>query len=121
MLGAYDRFDALAAMGAHDYFVPPLRWLALNIGLPLACVQTGADLFHFAPADAAVACAPRPILFIHGLRDRAIPFELGQRLYDSALAPKSHLWINGNDADAANDLDIAATAHQFVETAVPML
>jgi pimeloyl-ACP methyl ester carboxylesterase len=120
ILDGYDRFDELAAGAVNDYFAPPLRWLTLHVGLPLACVQTGADLCNFAPEDAANAFAPRPILFIHGVRDRPIPFDRGQKLFDDASAPKSYLWLDAED-DAVNDQDTASAARRFIETAVPML
>lgn len=34
-----------------------------------------------------------PVLIIHGMRDRIIPFRHGARLYDAAPGPKQHLWV----------------------------
>ena len=38
-----------------------------------------------------------PTLFLHGTRDRVIPFELGQKLFDSANEPKEFYAIEGAD------------------------
>lgn len=43
-----------------------------------------------------------PILFIHGTKDRVIPFWHGKKLYESYQGPKEHYWI----ADTGhNDID----------------
>ena len=36
-----------------------------------------------------------PLLVIHGRLDRIIPFRHGERLYERALSPKQHLWLDG--------------------------
>ena len=88
VFGCYDRFDDLAASAAQMYHQPVLQWLVVQIGIPLACIQTGADLYDFSPADAAARVAPRPILFVHGRRDMLIDFDRGRSLYEAASAPK---------------------------------
>ena len=82
--------DAIAAYACYDdlwdmtrnvsetYFAPPLDWLLLHIGLPIAAGQSGADLLHYSPARDAAALWPRPILLIHGERDEIIDFSRGQ-------------------------------------------
>jgi alpha-beta hydrolase superfamily lysophospholipase len=116
VFGCYDRFDKLAA-GASA-----LQWVIGPISLPLACVQTGADLWDFSPARAAADIAPRPILFVHGLRDPVITFERGQELYEAASAPKSHIWLDDlTDEQAVDDPEIIARARHFLDTAIPML
>ncbi len=37
----------------------------------------------------------RPVLFIHGTRDRMVPFALGKRLFDAANAPKRFFAVEG--------------------------
>ncbi|HEY1922652.1 MAG TPA: alpha/beta fold hydrolase, partial [Tepidisphaeraceae bacterium] len=60
VFGCYDRFDSLAYSAAQIDRQPSLQRMVVRIGLALACVQTGADLFDFSPADAAIKIAPRP-------------------------------------------------------------
>jgi fermentation-respiration switch protein FrsA (DUF1100 family) len=119
VFGCYDRFDKLAA----DASLPPfMEWLIGPVGLPLACVQTGADLWDFSPARAVAEIAPRPILFVHGLNDPVIDFERGQALYDAAVGPRSHIWLDDlTDEQAVNDPSIVNQARHFLDTAVPML
>ena len=113
------RFDKLVA---DTSFPPFLEWLIEPVGVPLACVQTGADLWDFSPARAAADIAPRPILFVHGTHDPVITFERGQALYDAANAPRSHIWFDDlTDEQAVNDPAIASEARHFLDTAVPML
>ncbi|HEX4053031.1 MAG TPA: alpha/beta fold hydrolase [Tepidisphaeraceae bacterium] len=122
VFGCYDRFDHLAASAAQIYREPLLQWLVVRIGLPLACVQTGADLYDFSPATAAAKIAPRPILFIHSRRDPVIDFDLGRSLFESASAPKSFLWLDDmTDDQAINDPNVASRTLRFLDTAVPML
>lgn len=47
----------------------------------------------------------RPVLVIHGTRDRIIPFRHGLRLYQAAAGPKQRLWVEG-----AGHNDLAAVA-----------
>jgi uncharacterized protein len=122
VFGCYDRFDDLAASAAQMYHQPVLQWLVVQIGIPLACIQTGADLYDFSPADAAARVAPRPILFVHGRRDMLIDFDRGRSLYEAASAPKSFLWLDQMTNDqAVDDPDVADRTIQFLDTAVPML
>jgi uncharacterized protein len=119
VFGCYDTFDKLVA---DTSFPPFLEWLIEPIGIPLACVQTGADLWDFSPAHAAADIAPRPILFVHGTHDPVITFDRGQALYDAASAPRSHIWFDDlTDEQAVNDPAIASEARHFLDTAVPML
>ncbi|MGD0768519.1 MAG: alpha/beta hydrolase [Tepidisphaeraceae bacterium] len=129
VFGCYDRFDKFAADAARVSFPPPLQWLIVPVAVPLACVQTGADLRDFSPANAAAAVSPRPILFIAGegkpfagQRDSVITFDRGQSLFDAANAPKSHLWIEDlTDDQATGDPRVVNRALRFLNTAVPML
>jgi pimeloyl-ACP methyl ester carboxylesterase len=122
VFGCYDRFTDLAASAAAISFPPPLQWLIVPVALPLGCVQTGADLWHFAPADLVCDVAPRPILFIHGRRDPVIAFERGVSLYDAASVPKAHIWLDDStDDEAINDPSVVNRVRHFLNTAVPML
>lgn len=53
------------------------------LGFPLACVS---------PEDAIAYLAPRPVLIIHGTRDRMVNVSDAHALYRSAGAPKA-LWL----------------------------
>jgi fermentation-respiration switch protein FrsA (DUF1100 family) len=122
VFGCYDRFPALAASAATISFPPPLQWLIVPVALPLACVQTGADLWHFAPADLVTNIAPRPILFIHARKDPVITFDRGVALYEAASIPKSHIWLDDTtDDEAINDPSTITRVIHFMNTAVPML
>ncbi len=62
------------------------------------CTSTGGDYKRIGQ----VHC---PVLIMHGLADRVIPFWHGQKLYDLANQPKDHFWVTGADH---NDLDFVA-------------
>jgi hypothetical protein len=49
----------------------------------------------------AVYC---PVLFIHGTRDRTIPFQHGQALFDRANQPKTFLTVDGADHNDVEQL-----------------
>jgi fermentation-respiration switch protein FrsA (DUF1100 family) len=121
VFGGFNTFDSLATSAAYDYFLPPLRWLTLELGVPMASLQTGADLRQFSPASAAEDVSPRPILFISGHRDKFVPFRLGQQLFDAAHAPKSFIVLDNNSEEEVNDANMARAVRQFLDTAVPMI
>ena len=50
----------------------------------------------------------KPLLIIHGTADEFIPVQHGRKLYESANAPKSFLWVEG-----AGHFDIADKAGQL--------
>ena len=61
---------------------------------------------------------PRPILVIHGKRDRIIDFHHGQNLLDSALQPKYHYWVNEGDHNAVvADPVVSQAVRLFFDTA----
>jgi alpha-beta hydrolase superfamily lysophospholipase len=121
LYGGYDRFENLATAAATDYFVPGLRWLVPRVGVTLASVQTGVNLRAFSPADAALAFAPRPILFIDSRTDWMVRAGLSQNLYDAASAPKTILSANASQMDTLRDPGFAAAAAYFLATAAPMI
>jgi fermentation-respiration switch protein FrsA (DUF1100 family) len=93
----------LAQSVTRNYFVKPLGWLLMHVGLPLASAQTGADLTDFSPADRAADLWPRPLLLIHGGRDPIIPIHHGWALYNRAVQPKYQLFLdNGEHNDVLN-------------------
>ena len=116
--GTYDDLGSLVAGLANRYFVPPLDWLAVRAGLPIASAHAGRPLGRFKPADEAKALWPRPILVIHGKGDRIISFEHGQGLLDGALQPKYHYWIDGGDHnDVVSDPVVAKAVTLFFDNA----
>jgi hypothetical protein len=122
VFGCYDRFDNLADSAAEIDRQPSIQRVIVHIGLAIACVQTGADLFDFSPADSAAEIAPRPILFIDGERDPIIDYERTRSLFESAHAPKSFLTFKDMTNDqAVSDPGVVLRALRFLDTAVPML
>ncbi len=120
--GAYDSLGGLTESIARDYFPRPLQWLTLRIALPLASLHAGLDLADFSPARESQQLWPRPILVIHGHNDLIIDFGHGQKLYDAALQPKLHLWIDRADHNSiVADPDIARSVRQFFDTAQSIL
>jgi fermentation-respiration switch protein FrsA (DUF1100 family) len=116
--GTYDDLGSLVGGLADHYFVPPLDWLALHAGLPIASAHVGRRLDHFAPAEEVQALWPRPILVVHGKGDRIIPFDCGQRLLDNALQPKYHYWVdNGDHNDVVSDPVISRAVVLFFDNA----
>ena len=93
----YDDMGSLVGGLADRYFIPPLDWLAVKAGLPIASAHAGRPLARFAPAAEVEKFWPRPILVIHGKGDRIIDFDHGQELYRRALQPKYRYWLHGAD------------------------
>ena len=67
-------------------------------------IITHIPLFPFDkfPNINKIGAVRSPVLFIHGTRDRTIPFQHGQALFDRANQPKTFLTIDGADH---NDVD----------------
>jgi alpha-beta hydrolase superfamily lysophospholipase len=100
VIGTYDNLGSLVNSMAGYYFVPPLGWLAVHAGLPVASAHVGRPLGSFSPAREVQGLWPRPILVVHGKRDRIIDFRHGEALLDAALQPKYHFWVNDADHNA---------------------
>ena len=116
--GTYDDLGALVGNLADRYFVPPLDWLAVHAGLPIASAHVGRRLDRFAPAAEAKGLWPRPILIIHGMDDRIIRFEHGQNLLGGALQPKYHYWVEGGDHnDVVADPTVSKAVVLFFDNA----
>ena len=98
--GTFDDLGSLVKSVSAYYFVPPLGWLAQNAGVPVASAHVGRRLESFSPAREVQGLWPRPILVIHGKRDRVIDFRHGQNLLDSAMQPKFHYWVSDSDHNA---------------------
>jgi len=98
--GTYDNLGSLVQSMCDTYFVPPMGWMAIHLGLPIADAHVGRRLGQFSPADEVKALWPRPIFVIHGRRDRVIDFRHGQNLLDSAMQPKYHYWVDESDHNA---------------------
>ncbi|MBD2038084.1 alpha/beta hydrolase [Leptolyngbya sp. FACHB-321] len=62
-------------------------------------VLTHVPLFPFDkfPNINKIGAVPCPMLFIHGTRDRTIPLQHGQALFDRANQPKTFLIVDGAD------------------------
>ncbi|MFC1994693.1 alpha/beta hydrolase [Chloroflexota bacterium] len=53
----------------------------------------GIDFARVRPIDAVSRITPRPILFIHGQADEAVPVEHSLRLFQAAANPRSEVWV----------------------------
>ena len=119
--GAYDSLPGLARTVASERFLPPLRWIADRVALPIASAHVGADLVHFAPADYVKQLWPRPILVIHGAVDQVVPFQHGQRLFDAAFEPRRSVWLQLDDhLHALEDKSAASEVREFFDDARPV-
>jgi fermentation-respiration switch protein FrsA (DUF1100 family) len=120
--GTYDDLGSLVESMADQYFVPPLDWLARNAGMPLASAHAGRRLGRFSPAKEVKELWPRPILIIHGRRDRIIDFTHGEKLLDAAMQPKYHYWVPDSDHNGVvADPVVSKAALLFFENARSIL
>ena len=78
------RFFRRLAGPAWPFVFAAARWFEERL--------TGTAIETISPVDAIAAIAPRPVLIIHGTRDRVIDVDDARRLYQAAGAPKS-LWL----------------------------
>lgn len=114
----YDRLDALAHDVGKNFFAPPLDWLLLNIGVPMASAHVGTSLRAYAPADDIRHIWPRPVMILHGERDDVIDFARGESLLDAASQPKYHIWfIEGGHNDIITDDAAARIVVEFFRRA----
>jgi len=76
---------------------PPVRAVALAAGGDLPTNTPFSTLIRAVadPARAARELAGRPLLMIHGRRDRTVTPEQAKRLYAAAKEPKTLLWYDG--------------------------
>ena len=81
-------FTSAADVGAAAYPFAPVRWLM-------------KDQFR---SDELIGKVKAPILVLHGVRDRVVPFAFGERLF--ALAPEPKRFVRFADG-GHNDLDFA--------------
>ena len=88
-------FTSAVALGAQHYWYLPVRLLM-------------KDQFH---SDARIGKVSAPLLIMHGLHDRTVPYAMGERLFDLANKPK-HLarFLDGGheDLDENGALDAVA-------------
>ena len=84
-------------------------------------IITHIPLFPFDkfPNINKIGAVRSPVLFIHGTRDRTIPFQHGQALFDRANQPKTFLTIDGadhNDVDQIAGERYTQTLRTFIQT-----
>ena len=116
--GTYDDLGSLVRSMCENYFVPPMGWMAVHLGLPIADAHVGRRLEQFSPAREVKDLWPRPIFVIHGKGDRTIDFRHGQALLDSALQPKYFYWVKDGDHNAiVADPVVSKAALLFFDTA----
>jgi alpha-beta hydrolase superfamily lysophospholipase len=116
--GTYDDLGGLVGTLADHYFAPPLDWLTVHAGLPIASAHVGRRLDRFSPAAEIGSIWPRPVLVIHGKGDRIIDFEHGQNLLRSARQPRYHYWVDrGDHNDVVGDPVLSKAVLLFFENA----
>lgn len=121
VFGAFDDLSLVLRNLAGRSLSSPMDWLTTWMGIGLASVQTGTNLWSFRPAELIHDIWPRPILIIHATYDMQIPFDRGRKLFDDASFPKQPLWLANEFEDEALEDDEAATAvREFFENARPI-
>lgn len=55
------------------------------------------------------------LMVLHGTGDRVVPMQLGQKLYDAAVTPKTDHWIDGAGHDDLFDHDGGKLTIEFIE------
>ncbi|HEY8669131.1 MAG TPA: alpha/beta hydrolase [Tepidisphaeraceae bacterium] len=118
--GTFDNLQSLTRSVADTYFTPPVAWLTVHVGMPMACLQTGSDLTHFSPARAIARIWPRPVMVIHGQRDEIIAFDHGVNLFNSATQPKRALFLDEDHNQIINDDRAAQEVLDFFRDAKPL-
>ena len=96
-IAAVDPFDDLGAwLGAlaEEHVGSFAATFVTRVALPLAGAQCGVELYRWSSARDVQDLWPRPLLVIHAGKDRLVPLASGQALFDSALQPKYHYWID---------------------------
>jgi fermentation-respiration switch protein FrsA (DUF1100 family) len=91
-------FSSAADVGAAHYWYVPVRLLM-------------KDQFR---SDLLAARITAPVLVMHGDRDRVVPFELGQRLYDLIQSPKRFVRFPGLGHNELGANGAVETAQRFL-------
>ena len=71
--------------GMPEIFLPPLLFMVKLV--------YGVDFMAIRPIDYVTDIAPRPVLFIHGMKDETIPWQHSERLYQASDNPGNQLWL----------------------------
>lgn len=88
-------FTSTEAVGARRYWYLPVRWLM-------------KDQFH---SDERIAKVKAPLLIMHGLLDRTVPYAMGEQMFELANKPKHIVrFLDGGhgDLDAHGALNAVA-------------
>ncbi len=88
-------FTSTAAVGARRYWYLPVRFLM-------------KDQFH---SDERIGKVTAPLLILHGVLDRTVPYSMGERMFELANKPKHIVrFLDGghNDLDAHGALNAVA-------------
>jgi fermentation-respiration switch protein FrsA (DUF1100 family) len=65
-------------------------------------------------SDGRIGKVTAPVLIMHGVRDRVVPFRLGERLYAMANEPKAFVRFPDGDHEDLDRYDHLAAARQFL-------
>ena len=94
---------------------------ALLEGSPILRALSVFSRYRF-PAAEFLRDFARPVLVVHGDRDRTIPIELGRELYNGLRAPKEFAAIPGadhNDLRVANRAQYRRAIATFIDRVAP--
>jgi fermentation-respiration switch protein FrsA (DUF1100 family) len=103
-------FSSLRSVLASGYRIiwglPAFPMASLSLWFAEKLVGVCAD--EIRPVDSVEKLSPRPILIIHGEKDRLVPAQDARLLYEAAREPKE-LWIApGADHVQAREIDLPA-------------
>jgi len=102
---AFTRYGEIARHAARGHLLTrPLGWPAERL---LAGPHD--------PIDAVAALAPLPILFVHSVDDRIVPYAFGVELHAAAGEPKAFLPVTGRHIAAARKAEARRTILRFLE------
>ena len=119
----YDRLSTLIQDTADRNYSTPTGWTINRLILPLAGLQLGTSLQHFAPEDDIRKLAPRPLLIIAADEDRDADIYRSKKIYDEASQPRYGYWIKkgGHEAMLFGNDNTMLAVRVFFETARNLL
>ncbi len=88
----------LEGIALRDYGLPPVLTIDL-VNFFFQMRSRGISLNMIRPVDRIAQISPRPVFILHCPKDKLIPFENGERLFEAALKPK-YFWASPCDKHA---------------------
>jgi uncharacterized protein len=115
----YCDFDMLWQSMADEYLAPPLAWLTIRVGSPMASLQTGQKLAAFHPGELATHLWPRPLLVLSSEHDPVVPFFETQRFFNTATQPKARYQVDRDLKKLMEDDSAAEVVLRFFNKVRP--